>query len=106
MKSLILSVALVIAGLPSAATAQTSSPPSGDLQIERKQKKAVVLPKPSAEQVRADADRAIDEYTTGKTPGQVVRETSPVRPSARPDQDNAVRQGLQQQNLNRQLHGR
>jgi hypothetical protein len=103
--SLIVSVALLVTALPFAAAAQTPSPSTGDLQIERKQKKAVVHPKQSPEQVRADADRAVDEYT-GRTPGQVVRETSPVRPSSRPDLDYDVKHGIQQRNLNKELFKR
>jgi hypothetical protein len=105
MKSFGLSVALIVTALPLAASAQTPLPSSGDLQIERKQKKAVVHPKPSPDQVRADADRAIDEYT-GRPPGQVVRETSPVRPSSRPDLDYDVKHGIQQRNLNKELFKR
>ena len=95
-------VALLVVALPLAAAAQTPSSTTGDLQIERKQRKAVVLPKPSADQVRTDADRAIDEYT-GRSPGQVVRETSPVRPSSRPDLDRDVREGIQSRQLNKEM---
>jgi hypothetical protein len=106
MKStLALGLALLAIALPLAVTAQTPSPSTGDLQMERKQRKPVVLPKPSAEQVRADADLAVDEYA-GRTPGQVVRDTSPLRPSYRPDLDYDVKNGIQDRNLHRELFKR
>jgi hypothetical protein len=106
MKSpLALSVVLLVSALPLVAAAQTPAAPSNDLQIERKQRRPVVLPKPSPEQARADAERAVDEYS-GRTPDQVVRETSPVRPPARPDLDYDVTNGIQSQRLNKELFKR
>jgi hypothetical protein len=96
-------VSLVIAS-PLAAAAQAPGT-SGDLQIERKQRKSVVLPKPSPAEVRADADRAIDEYA-GRSPDAVVRETSPVRPSSRPDLDYDVKSGIQGERINKELFRR
>ena len=103
--TLALGVALLAAALPLAALAQAPAPSTGDLEIERKQRKAVVLPKPSPDQVRADADRAIDEYA-GRSPDQVVRDTSPVRASSRPDLDRDVKQGIQSQQINKELFKR
>ena len=102
---LALGVALLATALPLAASAQSPAPSTGDLEIERKERKAVVLPKPSPDQVRADADRAIDEYT-GRSPDQMVRDTSPVRPSSRPDLDRDVKQGIQSQQINKELFKR
>src|SRR5437762_9114286 len=103
--TLALGVALLAAALPLAALAQAPAPSTGDLEIERKQRKAVVLPKPSPDQVRADADRAIDEYA-GRAPDQMVRDTSPLRPSSRPDLDRDVKQGIQSQQINKELFKR
>ena len=97
--TLALGAALLATALPLAALAQTTAPTTGDLEMEHKQRKAVVLPKPSPDQVRTDADRAIDEYA-GRSPDQIVRDTSPVRPSSRPDLDRDVREGIQSQRLN------
>ena len=97
---------LLLTVSPLAAAAQAPSQSGGgDLQIERKQRKSVVLPKPSPDQVRADAERAVDEYA-GRSPGAVVRETSPVRPPARPDLDYDVKSGIQSERINRELFKR
>ena len=37
---------------------------------------------------------------------QVVRDTSPVRPSSRPDLDRDVKQGIQSQQINKELFKR
>lgn len=107
MRRLFAPVLLVVLAIaPVTAKAQAPTTPSGgDLEIERKGRKAVVLPKPTAEQVRSDADRAIDDYV-GRSPGQTVRETSPVRPSSRPDLDYDVKQGIQTNGVNRELFKR
>ena len=104
-----LGIALVAVGFPLGTAAQAPPTGSGDLELQRQQRRAVVLPKPSPDQVREDANRAVSDY--GRTPSSdnVVRETSPVRPSARPDLDRDVRDGIQSQRLNdtiRQLHRR
>jgi hypothetical protein len=104
-----LGIALLFVGLPPGAAAQAPPTSSGDLELQRQQRRSVVLPKPSPEQVREDASRAVSDYTGTPSPGNVVRETSPVRPSARPDLDRDVRDGIQSQRLNdtlRQLHRR
>jgi len=107
MKSMLaVALALVTLALPLAAAAQSPSPTTGDLELQRKQKRSVVLPKPSPDQIRADADRAVDEYAATRPPGRVVRETSPVRPSARPDLDYDVKTGVQSQRLSDALRGR
>lgn len=106
MKStLALGLALLIIALPLVAAAQSLTPSTGDLQMERKQRKPVVLPKPSPEQVLADADLAVDEFA-GRAPGRVVRDTSPVRPSYRPDLDYDLNSGIQGRNLNKELFKR
>jgi hypothetical protein len=107
MKSMLaLGIATLIMVMPLVAAAQSSSPTTGDLEMQRQQKRSVVLPKPSPEQVRQDADRAVSEYAATQSPGKVVRETSPVRPSARPDLDYDVKGGIQSQRTNDALRGR
>ena len=83
----------------------SDKPPVTDLvrwkaQSQRRQRRAVVLPKPSPDQVRSDADNAVSEYAGKRSPDRVVRETAPTRPSARPDLDYDVRTGIQSQRLN------
>ena len=107
MKStLALGIAMLAAGLPLAAAAQAPSPATGDLELQRKQKRAVVLPKPTPDQARADADAAVSEYAATRDPGTVVRETSPVRPSRRPDLDYDVKSGIQSRGVSDALKGR
>ena len=48
----------------------------------------------------------VDTVRDKKGSGKVVRETSPVRPSARPDLDYDVRTGIQSQRLNDAVRGR
>ena len=104
MKSMLAwGVALLIAALPVAAAAQAPAQNSGDLELKRKEKRSVVLPKQDPEQVRTDADRAVSDYAATRSPGRVVRETSPVRPPARPDLDRDVTGGIQSQRLNNEL---
>jgi ABC-type glycerol-3-phosphate transport system substrate-binding protein len=99
MKStLAMAIAALVAALPLAAAAQSPSPNTGDFELQRKHKRPVVLPKPTPDQVRADADAAISEYAA-RNPGAVVRETSPVRPSRRPDLDYDVKTGIQAERL-------
>lgn len=100
MKStLALGIALLSAALPLVAAAQSPSPTTGDLELQRKQKRSVVLPKPSPDEVRMEADRAVSEYAATRPTGRIVRETSPVRPSTRPDLDYDVRSGIQSQRI-------
>jgi hypothetical protein len=101
---------LLVSLLPLAAAAQTTppAPPAagGDLSIEKKQKRSIVLPKPSQEQIKSDADRAVNEYAAKQDPRSVVKDTVPVKPSARPDLDYDVRTGIQSQNANKARQGR
>jgi hypothetical protein len=102
-----LGIAMLVAGLPLAAAAQSPSTPStGDLQMQSQHRRSVVLPKPSQEQMRQDADAAVSDYAATRGTGKVVRETSPVRPSARPDLNYDVTNGIQSQRLNDALRGR
>ena len=107
MKStLALGVALLALSLPVVAAAQTKAPSTGDLELQRKQKRSVVLPKQSPDQVAADADRAVSDYAATRPMGKVVRETSPVKPSGRPDLDYDVRSGIQSKGVSDALKNR
>ena len=106
MKStVILSFALLVTALPLAVAAQAPPPATSDLQIERKQRKPVVLPKPTAEQTRADADRAVDEVV-GRDPRRIIDQTSPVRSPTRPDYNYDVKSGIQGERLNKEMNKR
>jgi len=108
MKSLVvIALGLLVGALPLVAAAQSTPPPSGgDLSIEKKQKRSIVLPKPSQDQIRSDADRAVSEYAVKQDPRSVAKETSPVKPSSRPDLDYDVKSGIQSQNVNKARQGR
>jgi len=98
--TLALAVAVFATAMPLAAAAQSTSPGTTDIELQRKQRRAVVLPKPSPDQVRTDADSAVSDFTAKRSPDRVVRETSPVRPSARPDLNYDVQSGIQSRRLN------
>ena len=104
MKStLAIGVALLGVTLPLVAAAQSG--PS-DLELQRKQKRSIVLPKQSPEEVRMEADRAVSEFAAGQPMGRVVREHSPARPPARPDLNYDVTGGIQTRRLNDALQSR
>src|SRR3954463_12569141 len=104
MKStLALGIALISAAFPLVAAAQSAS--TNDLELQRKQKRSVVLPKPSPDQVRRDADQAVSEYAATRPTGRVVRENSPVRQPARPDLDYDVKSGIQSQKIGETFRG-
>jgi hypothetical protein len=106
MRTTFVGIAMLVAGLPLAAAAQSPTPSAGDLEIQTKQRRSIVLPKPTPEQIRTDADAAVNDYAATRNPGKVVRETSPVRPSPRPDLDSDVRSGIQSKQLNNAIKGR
>jgi hypothetical protein len=107
MKStLALGIAMLTVALPLVVAAQSPSTSTGDLELQRKQKRAVVLPKPTPDQARAEADTAVSEYAATRNPGKVIRETSPVRPSPRPDLDYDVKGGIQSRGVSDALRGR
>lgn len=99
-------IALLATALPLAAASQSLTPSTDDLTIEKKQKRSIVLPKPSPDQVRADADRAVSEYAATQDPRRIVNQTSPVRPPTRPDLDRDVTNGIQSKGINPSLKGR
>jgi hypothetical protein len=104
--TLALGVATLTICLPLAAAAQAPAPSTGDLELQTKQRRSIVLPKPTPEQIRREADTAVSEYSATRSPGKTVRETSPVRPPSRPDLDYDVKSGIQSQRLNDALRNR
>ena len=104
--TLTLGIAILVAGLPLAAAAQSPSATPSDFELQTKQRRSIVLPKPTQEQIRQDADAAVSDYAATRNPGKVVRETSPVRPPARPDLDYDVRSGIQTRGVNDALKAR
>jgi hypothetical protein len=98
-------LALLIAATPLAAAAQSPASPD-DLQLEMKRKRAIVLPKQSPDEMRSDAERAVDEYAAGRRSGALVDQTSPVRPPERPDLGYDVKTGIQGQRTNDALRNR
>ena len=104
--TLVFGVALLATALPLAAAGQSPTPSTDDLTMEKKQKRSIVLPKPSPDQVRADAERAVSEYAATQDPRRIVNQTSPVRPPTRPDLDDDVKNGIQSKGINPSLKGR
>lgn len=104
--TLVLGIALLATALPLAAAGQSSTPSTNDLTIEKKQKRTIVLPKPSPDQIRTDADRAVSEYAATQDPRRIVNETSPLRPPTRPDLNYDVTDGIKSKALGPSLKGR
>jgi hypothetical protein len=101
MKSTVALVLVLLAGaLPLAAAAQSPEVGAANLQLERKQRRAIVLPKAGADEMRSEADRAVSDYAAIQRPGRILDETSPLRQSRRPDLDYDVKSGIQSQRIN------
>ena len=104
MTTRVLSAALIaLTAWPLMAAAQSASPStsSGELRQEMTRKRYIVLPKPSAEDVKADVNRAVDELQAPQRQEEAIRST--VAPPRRPDLDRSVVEGIQAQQLNRAL---
>jgi hypothetical protein len=83
----------VLLMLPAFAFAQDTTPStSPELRQELKQKRYLVLPKPSPETVSRDTDQAINDMP-GHT-DQLIRD-SRERPLSRPELDSSVVNGIQ-----------
>jgi hypothetical protein len=96
-----LSLVLVLAStcVSSFAFAQQASPPDTDLRIQRMQRRPVVLPKPSPEQIQADANAAVSSYENRATTGSVLDQATRVNPPPRPDLGYDVTTGIQQRRI-------
>jgi hypothetical protein len=103
-----LALVLFSTWLPGLAAAQQASPSPAptDLSISRMQRRPVVLPKPAPDAIRADAEQAVREYEARANMPGLVQQTSPVRPSLRPDLDDDVTGGIQTRRLKEALPGR
>jgi hypothetical protein len=100
MKRVALVVGIAVALLvPDRITAQATSPSETQLQMERRQRRAIVGPRPSSEDVADDADAAAAEMQRRRRQDETIRELR--RPlSRRPDLDGDVKGGIQSQRLN------
>jgi hypothetical protein len=102
----LLGVMIALLMLPTAAPAQSPTSPADDLRAspdlkqsqdlrqELKQKRYVVLPKPSPETVARDTEQALEELTAPDRAERLIRESRPQPPS-RPDLDYSVVNGIQ-----------
>lgn len=89
-------VALLAAALPGYAAAQSGGARQ-DLQLERKEKKAVVQPVPDAARAEKDVDEATRTIERGRIIGDVERKVT--RPPTPPDVDETVSGAIQSESL-------
>jgi hypothetical protein len=92
--ALIIAVALV----PGSVMAQPASPSETQLQMERRQRRSIVRPRPPDETVARDADTAAVEAARRERERETIRELRRP-PSRRPDLDSDVKGGIQSQRL-------
>ena len=99
MKHVALIIAVAVALIvPSAVIAQPASPAETQLQMERRQRRSVVRPRPTDETLATDADTAAVEAERRQRERETIRELR--QPSRRPDLDADVKGGIQSQRLN------
>ena len=104
MTRVALAIAVTAAMLaPHVAMAQAASPTETQLQIERRQRRAIVRPTPPAETVERDVQAAAAEVQQRQRQDAAVRE---LRRPLRPDLDYDVKSGIQSQRLNDVLRSR
>jgi len=94
----VVSVIIVFAGC---ATAQDSASPVTGLETEFKQKRFVVLPRPTPEEVANDVAAAAGELEAAERREELINQV--IRPPRRPDLDESVTSGIQSRNLGRAL---
>jgi hypothetical protein len=96
--TLVIAVAAT-AFLPDVVLGQAASPADTQLQMERRQRRVIVRPSPSAETVERDAQAAEAEIEQRQRQAETIRELR--RPSPRrPDLDYDVKSGIQSHRLN------
>ena len=84
---------------PDLVFGQAASPPETQLQMERRQRRAIVRPGPPAEAVERDTEAAMAEIEQRQRQDETVHELR--RPSTRrPDLDYDVKSGIQSRRLN------
>jgi len=94
----VVSVIIVFAGC---ATAQDSASPVTGLETEFKQKRFVVLPRPTPEAVEKDVAAVKTELEAAERREELIDQV--IRPPRRPDLDETVSSGIQGRNLGRAL---
>jgi hypothetical protein len=97
---LVIGIALLAVVLPGAAAAQGGSP-GQELQLERREKKAVVQPEPDAARAGADADAAARTIERERLMDDVQRRAG--QPAASPQTDETLSGGIQSENLRKVL---
>lgn len=106
MRRLALTLAVIAASLaPDSVMAQAASPAETQLQMERRQRRAVVRPTPPAEIVERDVEAAAAAVAQRQRQDETVRELRRPLPR-RPDLDYDVKSGIQSQRLNEVLRQR
>jgi hypothetical protein len=97
-RSALMMAVVVTALLPDVGFGQTASPAETQLQMERRQKRAIVRPAPPDETVERDAQAATTAVEQHQRQAETLREL--WRPSSRrPDLDYDVKSGIQSQRL-------
>jgi hypothetical protein len=92
-------VVAATAFLPGVVFGQAASPAETEPQMERRQRRVIVRPSPSAETVERDTQAAEAEIEQRRRQAETIRELQ--RPSPRrPDLDYDVKSGIQSQRLN------
>ena len=91
----------VVAALlvPESVMGQAANPTETQLQMERRQRRAIVRPTPPAETVERDVQAAAAEAEQRQRQEETVRELRRPLPR-RPDLDYDVKSGIQSQRLN------
>lgn len=100
-RGLLGTLALVVALWPGGGFTQTRlDSESTPLQMEKKSRRLIVHPTPSAEAIARDADRAAEEFAAKRRQDELARElTGPSR--RRPDLDPAVSRALHERSVER-----
>ena len=100
-----ISTVVLLTGLAFAVPAHAQgAAPAGDarLEMEMKQKRHLVRPPVSTEQVTRDLESALPELDRSAREERLMREVTRP-PQRRPDQDFDVRQGIQAEGIQRAL---
>ena len=91
--------------LPDTVRAQAANPTETQLEMERRQRRAIVRPTTPAETIERDAQAAAVEAEERQRRHEIVRDLRRPLPR-RPDLDYDVKSGIQSQRLNDALRRR
>lgn len=91
-------IALVLSPVAAVAQQDSASPP-GELRMEKKRPRAVVLPRPSDQVVREDVERAREAAVAPERREEIIRD-SRQRPLTRPELDYSVTNAIQADRAN------